>query len=331
MSLSTTVNGTVSCALQDDNELYPSFDTFMTAIQDAGKEKKAKNKETGVVVFPKIKKICLDIYRKIYARHRDRLSSLDKNDTRGAQKLEKVILLKRKKRDITEIDAAFAMYRDAEGSVYIISNDPNKFGLNLVLEAFENHIGQAVTKTMLNRTPDDAMRLVWILLDPENRATVQGILTGKKDQRRMDQSYCTTLAFFDEKASDFNNPAYVVRSPQLLHDIVDYETFDPNNVSFSLMCLSPSSMLKNYLLEPQADRISIQRDGKWLLATWEEYAKPKCKEALSRWNKETGGGDGTLPSFANYACAPWLAWVFCLDSEFDFLLHPAPREGSQSI
>jgi hypothetical protein len=267
MSLSTTVNGTVSCALQDDNELYPSFDTFMTAIQDAGKEKKAKNKETGVVVIPKIKKICQYIYRKIYARHRDRLSSLDKNDTRGAQKLEKVILLKRKKRDITEIDAAFATYRDAEGSVYIISNDPNKFGLNLVLEAFENHIGQAVTKTMLNRTPDDAMRLVWILLDPENRATVQGILTGKKDRKKMDQSYCTTLAFFDEKASDFNNPAYVVRSPQLLHDIVDYETFDPNNVSFSLMCLSPSSMLKNYLLEPQADRISIQRDGKWLLAT----------------------------------------------------------------
>ena len=70
----------------------------------------------------------------------------------------------------------------------------------------------------------------------------------------------------------------------------------------------------------QADRISIPRDGKWLLATWEEYTKPKYKEALSRWNKETGGGDGTLPSFANYACSAWLAWVFCLDSEFDFLL-----------
>ena len=56
------------------------------------------------------------------------------------------------------------------------------------------------------------------------------------------------------------------------------------------------------------------------MATWEEYTKPKYKEALARWNKETGGGDGTLPSFAKYACASWLAWVFCLDSEFDFLL-----------
>ncbi len=56
MSLSTTVNGRVSCALQDDDELYPSFDTIMTAIQDAGKEKKAKDKETGVVVVPDIKR-----------------------------------------------------------------------------------------------------------------------------------------------------------------------------------------------------------------------------------------------------------------------------------
>ena len=27
-----------------------------------------------------------------------------------------------------------------------------------------------------------------------------------------------------------------------------------------------------------------------------------------------------MPSFHKYACSPWLAWVFCLDSEFDFLL-----------
>ena len=71
---------------------------------------------------------------------------------------------------------------------------------------------------------------------------------------------------------------------------------------------------------PQVARISIPRNGKWLLLTWEEYTKPKYKDALSRWNKETGGGDGTLPSFHKYACSPWFAWVFCLGSEFDFLL-----------
>ena len=36
--------------------------------------------------------------------------------------------------------------------------DPKLFGLNIVLEAFENHPAQAVTKTQANQqTPDDAM------------------------------------------------------------------------------------------------------------------------------------------------------------------------------
>ena len=78
------------------------------------------------------------------------------------------------------------------------------------------------------------MRVVWILLDPDNRSSVQGILSGKKDRRKQDQSYCTTLAFFDEKASDFNDPSYIVRSPKLLEDIQDSATFDPNNVSFAV-------------------------------------------------------------------------------------------------
>ena len=94
-----------TCDLQSDKALYPSFTTFMVAIQDPGKEKIAKskkgNKEAGIMTFPRVKKVCLDIYRKILVRHKDRLPSLDKNENRGAQKLEKVILLKRKKRLVT--------------------------------------------------------------------------------------------------------------------------------------------------------------------------------------------------------------------------------------
>ena len=248
-------SGTIDCSLQDDKELYPSLDVFMTAIQDAGREKKSKNKDTGVMAFPKIKKLCLDLYRKIYARHSNRLPGLDKNEHRGAQKLEKVILLKRKKREVSEVDTEFAKFCDKnEGCVYTIANDRHKFGLNLVLDAFENHQLQAVSKTALNRTPDDAMRLVWILLDPDNRGTVTGILTGKKDRKKMDQSHCTTLAFFEEKAGDFNNPAYVVRSPQLLQDIVDHETFDPNNVRINSQNLYCLSILTVYFVFPFAGR-----------------------------------------------------------------------------
>ncbi len=36
--------------------------------------------------------------------------------------------------------------------------------------------------------------------------------------------------------------------------------------------------------------------------------------------------EATLPSFAKYACASWLAWLFCLNSEFDFLLASCSEE-----
>ena len=53
---------------------------------------------------------------------------------------------------------------------------------------------------------------------------------------------------------------------------------------------------------------------------------PKNRDALFCWNKETGGGDGTLASFYKYASCSWLASVFCLDSEFKFL-HASCSEG----
>jgi hypothetical protein len=86
---------------------------------------------------------------------------------------------------------------------------------------------------------DDAMRLVWIMLDPDNRATVQGILSGKKDRKKMDQSYCTTLAFFEEKCYEFNNPKYVARNPQIFADLHDSDSFDPNNVSMPVCFVTP--------------------------------------------------------------------------------------------
>lgn len=49
--------------------------------------------------------------------------------------------------------------------------------------------------------------------------------------------------------------------------------------------------------------------------------RPKCKAALDRWNKETGGGDGTAASFVE-CCAGhrWPVWIFCRDHATNFLL-----------
>jgi hypothetical protein len=50
--------------------------------------------------------------------------------------------------------------------------------------------------------------------------------------------------------------------------------------------------------------------------------RPKCHKYLGRWNKERGGGDGSPPSFQNYCDGndTWLAWVFCLDYQQNFIL-----------
>ena len=67
--------------------------------------------------------------------------------------------------------------------------------------------------------------------------------------------------------------------------------------------------------EPNSPAIfETERDAAWLKATWEEYIRPKYKKALDRWNKDTGGGDGTPSSFIDYCAGDrWLVWIFCVD------------------
>jgi hypothetical protein len=175
--------------------------------------------------------MALDLYRKLLTRHKHQFPAMDSNENRGSKKLLQAIVLKRKKRSLAEVDEKYRTFADkSENTVYTISNDTTTYGLDIILEAFQNNESQAVTKTQLNRTPDDAMRLVWIMLDPDNRATVQGILSGKKDRKKMDQSYCTTLAFFEDKCSEFNNPKYIAQNPQMFADLHDSTFFDPHNV-----------------------------------------------------------------------------------------------------
>jgi hypothetical protein len=58
--------------------------------------------------------------------------------------------------------------------------------------------------------------------------------------------------------------------------------------------------------------IGYRRDVAALSSTWIDYVRPKYKKALDRWNKETGGGDGTALSFIDYCGGDkWLSVVFC--------------------
>ncbi len=153
-----------NCHLQDDKLLYSSFDAFMAAIQDSGKEKtksKKKSNDSGVMIYPTIKKICIKNYEKILIRHKERLPALDKNENCRAQKLKKVILLNCNKRGASDVHESYKKFGLKEvNSIYVITNEPNLFGLDIVLDLFENHIAQAVTKSQQNWTPDDVLCVV---------------------------------------------------------------------------------------------------------------------------------------------------------------------------
>lgn len=64
-----------------------------------------------------------------------------------------------------------------------------------------------------------------------------------------------------------------------------------------------------------------QRDATWLMNTWKEYSRTKYKKVLDKWNKDTGGGDGSASEFYKFCGGDtWLGWIFLVDMDANFLL-----------
>jgi hypothetical protein len=213
------------------------------------------------------------------------------------------ITMLRKHKDIHETDSFFHSY-GKDGKVYLLANDVRTCGLDIAIMHFQRHIQQAVQQKNSARTCNDGLRLSCILLDSKYRGTVAGIMTKKKDRKRSDIPGDPTNNFFELVLSEcFTNAEYVAAppSPQYYDDFPedDKSKWDPNHPSI----------------------FEHERDASWLRATWEEYIRPKYKKALDKWNKDTGGGDGTPTSFINFCAGDrWLVWLFCKDLEANFLL-----------
>ena len=94
----------------------------------------------------------------------------------------------------------------------------------------------------------------------------------------------------------FSNADYVVATPpeEQWNEIPEEDTYDwdPNH----------------------PDIFEHKQDAKWLYLTWTEYIHPKYKKALDKWNKDTGGGDGTPNAFIDFCSGDrWLIWIFLID------------------
>ena len=131
-----------------------------------------------------------------------------------------------------------------------------------------------------------------------------GILSKKKDRKKSDVQGDPVDHFFQKVLEDsFSNTEYVMTPPNDIYynEFPDDEKggWDPKHVSV----------------------FEHERSALWLRSTWDEYLRPKYKKALDKWNKDTGGGDGTPTSFINFCGGDrWLVYLFCKDLEANFLL-----------
>jgi hypothetical protein len=201
------------------------------------------------------------------------------NSSRGKQPLYKELLLSWRHVDVTETDQFFHQYVK-DGKVFLISNNPTNSGIDIAIEHFQVYIQHQAEQKNSARTPNDALRLACILLDPKYRGSVSGLMSKKKDRSKSDLLRDPVSAFFQEILGNcFAKEEYVASPPAdvFYHEFPEDEkgNWDPSHPSV----------------------FEHQRDSLWLPKTWKDNLRPKYKKGIDKWNKNTGGGDGTPPSF----------------------------------
>jgi hypothetical protein len=304
---SSTANGaTTTRSWKDNPKVYPPAKDIVTALQDLGKDhkKKKKGKEFHEHRYPLIDKLAADIYKAI--KKEINPEGLTKNTSRGKEPLYKELVLSRKHIDATECHPFFHEYQKG-GKVYLIANNPTHSGIDQAIHHFEQYVQAQLLQKNSARTGNDGLRIACILLDPQYRGSVSGIMSRKKDRTKSDIAGDPTTHFFEQILTEaFLNEEYIVSPPaaEYYDEFPEEEkgSWDPNDPA---------------IFDPE-----MNRTAEWLRGTWDDYVKPKYKASLDLWNKGTGGGDGGPTNFVNYCKQSdrWLVYLFCKDLEANFLL-----------
>jgi hypothetical protein len=282
--------------------LYPDSEEIVVALQDVGKSEtvKRKGREITRQKYPLLLKLARNLYTNIQKECNP--DGLTKNVSRGAQALYKELVLLRKQVDISETHVFFHSY-GKDGMVFLIANEPMRCGVDVAIGNFQAATQAFVQQKNSARTCNDGLRVASILLDPTHRDSVSGIMSKKKNRSKSDIPGDHVGNFYEVVHDDFINQDYTATPPleQYYNNFPEDEkgSWDPNSVSI----------------------FELERSAEWVRDTWESYVRPKYKKALDKWNKETGGGDGSPASFIDYCAGDrWLVWIFCKDIETNFLL-----------
>lgn len=187
-----------------DGDIYPPVEDIAKALQDPGKPKKVvtKNGEVTRHQCPALEKLAYQVYEKILKVHNNP-KGLTVSVSRGKKPLLIEMVLKRKHVDVTECDPFFQNYQQ-QGMVYLWRNDKKLCGLDQCVAAFQENRKVDVAKKESARTGNDGFRLCCVLLDPQFRGSVSGIMSKKRtgpDRIRAGTQRCISLMKSSARAS----------------------------------------------------------------------------------------------------------------------------------
>jgi hypothetical protein len=288
---------------------YIDKDVFLTAIQDPGVvDPKSGDKQ--LIHYPVMKAMASKMFHKMKA---ESFPNMPLNVSRVTPVIILAIMSKRDFVSVSAVNREFKQYSADKSSVYIIANNNQFYGYNQVLLEVHYFFHENKKKKEKDRSPSDAVRVAAIMLDPANLKAVTLMLSGTRQARaQSDQSVDPSLAWAMDAAAQFNDDLYEV--PDCHHDI------DPDDVDG----IEPNGMAGNG---------GLARDAKWFLDTWKLYLKKKYKDAIRKWDTETGGGSHEPHQFSNFCNRDrWLVWVYMLDRASGFLLfHIAKGQPPEHI
>ena len=169
-----------------------------------------------------------------------------------------------------------------DGKVFIIANTPRHGGLDLAIDSLQDLAVANTNQKNTFRTSHDGLRLSNVALDPKHRDAASLHVSNEKPRKGHDQNGDTALHCFEKMPEDFSNVECEVKPPADEH----WNEF-------------PEEEKWNW--EPNMlETLETDRSADWLKQTWETHVKTKHKRSLLSWNKQTGGGDGTAPSFIDH-------------------------------
>jgi hypothetical protein len=130
------------------------------------------------------------------------------------------------------------------------------------IDAYQNMLSSKHMMVNNNRTPDDALRLGVIILLPEYRGSVPGIIGNKHDRAKADAPNDVTKAFFETIYEEkFSDPMFIADRPNdeyWMNFPAEKNDWDPNKIN----------------------RIGIAHNDEWMTNTWRKYLRKKYHGAL---------------------------------------------------